>query len=92
MEVADEHDELPLICRLVRVERLEGNVFPILVLDEDVAGLAHLLWIGQLTVSRALFVGSTHDAFLLLNLVGMVGLDALLPAGMTRTQLCTMGS
>lgn len=72
VEVADEHDELPLICRLVRVERFEGNVFPIFVLDEDIASLAHLLGIRQLTVSRTLFVGSTHDACLFLNVVGMV--------------------
>lgn len=60
VEVADEDYELPLIFRLFYVEGFERDVFPIFVLDDDIAGLTHHFRIGQLTMSLLLFFGNTH--------------------------------
>lgn len=92
MEVADEDDELSLILRLVRVEIFEGDIVPIFVLDEDFAGLAKCLWIGQLTMSRFLFVRGTHDVLSFLSLADSVGPDAFYSAGMKRVVLSMMTS
>lgn len=62
VEVADEDDELPLIFRLFYVEGFERDVFPIFVLDDDIAGLIHRFRIGQLTMSLFLFFANTHGA------------------------------
>jgi hypothetical protein len=61
VEVADEDYELPFIFRLIYVEGFERDIFPIFVLDDDIASLDHCFWIGQLTMSLFPFFRNTHD-------------------------------